>query len=107
LLINAWATVIACNSKTRHLEKFTTQADIVIMATWSPKLLKVNMVKVWAIVLDVWFTVWEDEQIYGDVDTKLIDLAWWKVTPVPGWIWALTVAMLMKNTLKAYKLQNE
>lgn len=106
LLVNAWATVIACNSKTKRLDKFTTKADIIIVAAWNPGLLKVNMIKIWAVVLDVGFTVIE-WKIYGDADTKLIDLVWWKVTPVPGGVWALTVAMLMKNTLKAYKLQNK
>lgn len=106
LLMNAWATVISCNSKTKNLERFTTQADIIIVATWRPWLLKANMVKVWAVVLDVWFTV-IDWKIYWDADTKLIDLIWSKITPVPGWVWALTVAMLMKNTLKAYQLQNK
>jgi methylenetetrahydrofolate dehydrogenase (NADP+)/methenyltetrahydrofolate cyclohydrolase len=106
LLINAWATVICCNSKTKNLDKFTTQSDIIIVAAWKPELLKVNMLKVWATVIDVWFTV-INEKIYWDADTKLIDLVWNKVTPVPGWVWALTVAMLMKNTLKAYKIQNK
>lgn len=106
LLMNAWATVISCNSKTKNLERFTTQADVVIVATGKPWLLKVNMIKVWAVVLDVWFTV-IDWKIHWDADTKLIDLVWSKITPVPGWVWALTVAMLMKNTLKAYKLQNK
>jgi 5,10-methylene-tetrahydrofolate dehydrogenase/methenyl tetrahydrofolate cyclohydrolase len=63
------------------------------------------MVRVWAVVLDVWFTM-VDWKIRWDADTKLIDLVWWKITPVPWWVWALTVAMLMKNVLKAYKLQN-
>lgn len=106
LLMNAWATVISCNSKTKNLERFTTQADVVIVATWNPWLLKVNMIKVGAVVLDVWFTI-ENWKIYWDADTKLIDLVWNKVTPVPGWVWALTVAMLMKNTMRAYKLQNK
>lgn len=106
LLINAWATVLACNSKTKNLEKFTTQADIVIVAAGSPGLLRVNMLKVWAIIIDVWFTV-IDWKIHWDADTRLIDLVWSKVTPVPGWVWALTVACLMKNTLKAYKIQNK
>jgi methylenetetrahydrofolate dehydrogenase (NADP+)/methenyltetrahydrofolate cyclohydrolase len=105
LLINAWATVISCNSKTKNLEKFTAQADIVIVAAWSPKLLKVNMVKVGTTVLDVWFTI-IDWKIYWDADTKLIDIIWWRITPVPWGVWAITKAMLMKNTLKAYKLQN-
>jgi methylenetetrahydrofolate dehydrogenase (NADP+)/methenyltetrahydrofolate cyclohydrolase len=106
LLINAWATVISCNSKTKNLERFTQQADIIIIATWNPWLLKVNMIKIWAIVLDVWFTM-VDWKVYWDADTKLIDLVWWKITPIPGGVWALTKAMLMKNTLKAYKLQNK
>lgn len=101
LLTNAWATVIHCNSKTKWLKKYTTMADIVIMATWNPKLLKVDMIKVWATVIDVWFTV-VDGKIFGDADTKLIDLAGNNITPVPGWVWVMTVAMLIKNTLKAF-----
>lgn len=103
LLINAWATVISCNSKTKHLSKYTTQADIVVVAAWKPWLLKVNMLKLWAVIIDVWFTV-IDGKIHGDADTKLIDSLWNKITPVPGWVWALTVAMLIKNTLKSYIL---
>jgi methylenetetrahydrofolate dehydrogenase (NADP+)/methenyltetrahydrofolate cyclohydrolase len=102
LLINAWATVISCNSQTKDITNFTKQADIVIVATWQPWLLKENMLKKWSIVIDVWFTV-IDHEIYWDAETESIDLAWHKITPVPGWVWALTVAMLMKNTLKAHK----
>lgn len=103
LLINAWATVISCNSKTKNLRKYTTISDLIVIAAWQPELLKVDMIKVWAVVIDVWFTV-IDGKIYGDADTKLIDIAWNMVTPVPGWVWALTVCMLMKNVLKAFKL---
>lgn len=106
LLINAWATVISCNSKTKHLRKYTTISDIIIMAAWKPELLKVDMLKVWATVIDVWFTVLNDK-IYWDADTKLIDIVWNKITPVPGWVGILTVCMLMKNTLKAFKLQQK
>lgn len=106
LLINLGATVIACNSKTKNLDRYTTMADIVIVAAWKPDLLKVNMLKNWTTVIDVWFTI-IDWKIYWDTDTKLIDLVWNKVTPVPGWVWSLTVSMLMKNTLKAYKIQNK
>jgi methylenetetrahydrofolate dehydrogenase (NADP+)/methenyltetrahydrofolate cyclohydrolase len=100
LLINAWATVTSCNSKTLNLEKITKKSDIIIIAVWKPWLLKTSMVKHDAIIIDVWFTV-IDWKIYWDADTKNIDLIWAKITPVPGWVWALTVAMLMKNTLKA------
>ena len=102
LLINTWATVISCNSKTKDISLFTKQADIVIIATWQPWLLKENMLKKWSIIIDVWFTVIENK-IYWDAETNKIEKAWHKITPVPGWVWALTVALLMKNTLKAYK----
>lgn len=102
LLINAWSTVISCNSKTINLSNFTKQADIIIVATWQQWLIKENMLKKWSIIIDVWFSV-IDSKIYWDAKTKEIDLAWHKITPVPGWVWALTVAMLMNNTLKAHK----
>ena len=104
LLINAWATVISCNSKTKHLRRYTTISDIVIVAAWKPELLKVDMIKFWWIVIDVWFTV-IDGKVYWDADTELINIVWNKITPVAGWVWVLTVCMLMKNVLKAFKLQ--
>ena len=104
LLINAWATVISCNSKTKHLRRYTTISDIVIVAAWKPELLKVDMIKFWWIVIDVWFTV-IDGKVYWDADTELINIVWNKITPVPGWVWVLTVCMLMKNVLKAFKFQ--
>ncbi len=105
LLINEWATVITCNSSTPNISDFTKKADIVIIAVWKPELLKENMLKKWSIVIDVWFTV-VDEKIYWDADTANIDKAWHRVTPVPGWVWPLTVAILIKNTLKAAKNKN-
>ena len=102
MLINKGATVVSCNSKTPSLKKFTLDADIIIAAAWKPWLLTTDMIKKEAVVIDVWFTV-IDGKIHGDADTKNIDKLWVKITPVPGWVWALTVAMLMKNTLKSYK----
>lgn len=104
LLINKWATVITCNSSTPHLSDFTKKADIVVVAVWKPELLKENMLKKWSIIIDVWFTV-VDDKIYWDAQTDSIDKAWHKITPVPGWVWPLTVAMLLKNTFKAHKNQ--
>lgn len=104
LLINAWATVISCNSKTKELKDFTSNADIVVVAVWKPSLLKVDMIKHWTVVIDVGFTV-VDWKIFWDADTNLIESTWNLITPVPGWVWAMTVSMLMKNTLKAHKLQ--
>jgi methylenetetrahydrofolate dehydrogenase (NADP+)/methenyltetrahydrofolate cyclohydrolase len=102
MLINAWATVSSCNSKTPDISKFTKNSDIVIMAAWKPWLLKHDMIKKDCVVIDVWFTV-ENGKIYWDADTDKIDSMWCKITPVPGWVWALTVAMLMQNVLKSYK----
>jgi len=105
LLINAWATVISCNSKTPKISEFTKKSDIIIMAAWKPGLLTNDMVKKWTTIIDVGFTV-IDWKIYGDACFDEIEQNWNKITPVPGWVGALTVAMLMSNTLKAYKLQN-
>lgn len=106
LLINSWATVISCNSKTQNLRKYTTISDIIIVATWKANILKVDMVKSWTIIIDVWFSI-IDWKIFWDADTKLIDIVWNYITPVPGWVWPLTVCMLIKNTLKAYKIQKK
>lgn len=106
LLINAWATVTVCNSKTPHIEKHTAMSDIVISAAGCPGILKVNMIKVGTTVIDVWFTV-KNGEILGDADFKNIEMVGNTITPVPGWVGPLTVAMLMENTLKAYLNQNK
>ncbi len=105
MLINLWATVISCNSKTKDLSKFTKSADIVVCAAWKPWLLKQDMINEKTIIIDVWFTV-INEKIYGDADFENINNNWNLITPVPGWVWRLTVANLLKNTFKAYKLWN-
>ncbi len=104
LLMNAWATVISCNSKTKNTSEHTLRSDIVIVATWIPQLLKENMLKKWSTIIDVWFTV-IDGKIHWDTDFENIEKAWHTITPVPGWVWALTVAMLMSNTLQAEQLK--
>ncbi len=104
LLINAQASVISCNSKTKNLENFTKMADIIIVATWVPGILRASMIKKNSLIIDVWFTN-IDWKIYWDADTKQIDLLWAKITPVPWGVWMLTVACLMKNTLKASWLE--
>ena len=103
LLLNTWATVMSCNSKTKDIKSFTKKADIVILAAWSPGLLKLDMIKKSTIVIDAWFTVL-DWKIYWDACFEEINNAWNKITPVPWWVGPLTVAYLMKNTLKSYKL---
>lgn len=102
LLINASATVTICNSKTKNIEVFTKNADIIITAMWKPKFLTVEKIHPKAIILDVWFSV-IDDKIYGDCDFENIIKNGNDITPVPGWVGALTVSCLMKNTLCAFK----
>jgi methylenetetrahydrofolate dehydrogenase (NADP+)/methenyltetrahydrofolate cyclohydrolase len=103
LLINLWATVISCNSKTKNLEQFTKISDIIITATWKPWIINKNMIKENSIIIDVWFTV-IDWKIFWDVaDFEEINKIWNKITPVPWGVWPLTVTNLIKNTLKIYK----
>lgn len=106
LLINIGATITICNSKTKNIEYYTKNADIIITAIWSPKFLTTNKINPNSIIVDVWFTV-IDGKIYWDTDFENIIKNWNPITPVPGWVWALTVACLMKNTLKAYKNQKK
>lgn len=106
ILINKSATTTICNSKTKNIEFYTKNADIIILAMWVPKFLKLDAIKVGSVVIDVWFSV-IDWVIYGDRDFENIKNNWNPITPVPGWVGRLTVAMLYKNLLKAYNLQNK
>ena len=101
LLINIWSTVTSCNSKTKNIEFYTKNADIIITAMGKPKFLTVDKISKNTIIIDVGFSV-IDDKIYGDADFENIVNNWNKITPVPGWVWPLTVACLIKNTLKAY-----
>ncbi len=105
MLINRWATVTCCNSQTPDITEFTKMSDIVICAAWQPWLLKLEDINDDTIVIDVWFTVIEGK-IYWDAEFDNIHANWNLITPVPGWVWRLTVANLLKNTLKAYKIWN-
>ena len=106
LLLNAWSTVTNCNSKTKNLEYFTKNSDIVIAAAWKPWLITKDMLKDNWVVIDVWFTV-IDWKIHWDADYDNIVNTSIQITPVPGWVWPLTVAMLMKNTLNAHIKLNQ
>jgi methylenetetrahydrofolate dehydrogenase (NADP+)/methenyltetrahydrofolate cyclohydrolase len=106
MLLNTWATVTNCNSKTKDLKSHTLKSDIIISAAWMPGLVKEDMVKNSAIIIDVGFTV-KNSKIYWDVEyDSIVSKKECQITPVPWWVWALTVAMLMNNTFKAYKNHN-
>ncbi len=105
MLLNEDATVSICHSKTNNLKKYTKQADILIVAIGKKQFIKKDMVKKNVIVIDVGINKFENK-ISGDVDfdnvIKLVSL----ITPVPNGIGPMTIAMLLKNTLKSYKLAN-
>jgi methylenetetrahydrofolate dehydrogenase (NADP+)/methenyltetrahydrofolate cyclohydrolase len=102
------STVTLTHSYTPHIEEFTKNADIIITALGDPNFLKAEMIKDGAIIIDVGITRVEDEsekgyKLIGDVDFESCkEKASW-ITPVPGGVGPMTRAMLMKNTLLAYK----
>ncbi len=101
MLINMHATVSICNSKTKDILNFTKNSDIIVLAMWKPRFLTRDMIGEKAIIIDIWFSV-VDNKIYWDADFENIVNYWCDITPVPWWVWALTVANLLKNTLKSY-----
>lgn len=107
------ATVTLCHSRTVDLESFTKQADILIVALGKPGFIKPEMVKTGAVVIDVGISRIEDTNrksgfyLRGDVDFDAVkDIASY-ITPVPGGVGLMTIAALLSNTFKAYKLHLE
>lgn len=99
------ATVTMCHSKTKDLAHYTKEADILIVAVGKKHLIDKTMVKKGVVIIDVGITRIE-KKLYGDVNPDAYELASY-VTPVPGGVGPMTVAMLMKNTLIAYKKIND
>lgn len=101
LLINAWATVISCNSHTPDISEYTGDADIVISAVWKPGLIQAPMIHPEAVIIDVWFSV-KEWKIYGDSEYEALLSQWSSITPVPGGVGPMTVAILLQNTYQAH-----
>ena len=103
------ATVTLTHSRTQNLSKLTQEADIIIAALGIPNFLKAEMVKEGAVIVDVGITRVADAsakkgfRIVGDVDFEQVKHKASYITPVPGGVGPMTIAMLMKNTLNAYK----
>lgn len=106
LLINEEATVSVCNKFTKDIKDFTLKADIVISATGVPHLIKKDMIKENAIVIDVGISR-KDGKIVGDVDFEDVYEKASLITPVPGGVGPMTIASLLLNTKKAYEINNE
>lgn len=107
LLINASATVTLCHSKTENLADITRNADILIVAVGKSQLIKEDMVKDGAIVVDVGINKQEDGKLCGDVDFENVKDKCSYITPVPGGVGQMTVLELGFNTYKAYLLRHK
>ncbi len=101
LLLNRDATVTICHSKTQNLKEECLRADILIAAIGRERFITADMVKNGAVVVDVGINRAEDGKLYGDVDFENIKEKAAYITPVPGGVGPMTIAMLLKNTVEA------
>lgn len=101
MLLEANATVTVCHSRTKNLAEIVREADIVVAAVGRPNFITGDMIKPGAAVIDVGINRLEDGTLCGDVDfAAASEKAGW-ITPVPGGVGPMTIAMLMKNTVDA------
>lgn len=104
-LLNKNATVTICHSKTKNLKEITKNADILVAAIGKPNFVTKDMVKEGAVVIDVGINRGEDGKLCGDVDFEEVSKITSYITPVPGGVGPMTIAMLMNNIVKATKMQ--
>lgn len=102
-LLNKNATVTICHSKTQNIADVVREADIVIAALGKPKFVTADMVKEGAVVIDVGINRNEEGKLVGDVDFENVEKKASYITPVPGGVGPMTIAMLMNNVVKAAK----
>jgi methylenetetrahydrofolate dehydrogenase (NADP+)/methenyltetrahydrofolate cyclohydrolase len=103
LLLHRHATVTICHSRTKDLPAVVREADIVIAAIGKPFFVTPDMVKPGAVVIDVGINRLADGKLVGDVDyDRVKELAGW-ITPVPGGVGPMTIAMLLQNTVESAK----
>ncbi|MEM9158822.1 MAG: bifunctional methylenetetrahydrofolate dehydrogenase/methenyltetrahydrofolate cyclohydrolase FolD [Verrucomicrobiota bacterium] len=107
------ATVTICHSRTKNLAELTSQADVLVAAIGRPEMVTADMVKEGAVVIDVGINRVEDAskkkgyKLVGDVKFDEVAPKTSRITPVPGGVGPMTVAMLMKNTVKGFELQTQ
>ena len=105
LLLHRHGTVTMCHSRTQHLDEVCRRADILVAAVGKAGFITPDMVKDGAVVIDVGINRNAEGKVCGDVDPAVMEKAS-HMTPVPGGAGPMTITMLMKNTLKAAKIQN-
>lgn len=104
LLLHSNATVTICHSKTKDLKEKTKSADILVVAVGRPNFVTGDMIKPGAVVIDVGINRLENKKLVGDVDFESAEKVAGAITPVPGGVGPMTIAMLMRNTIKAAQL---
>ena len=107
LLLHENGTVTICHSRTKDLKEVCRRADILVAAVGKPKFITADMVKEGAVVIDVGMDRDENGKLCGDVDYDNVCNVASAITPVPGGVGPMTIAMLMKNTVKAAEIQNK
>lgn len=106
-LLNKNATVTICHSRTKNLAEITKRADILVAAIGKAAFVKADMVKEGVVVIDVGINRTEEGKLKGDVDFENVSKKASYITPVPGGVGPMTIAMLMNNVVKAAKMQNK
>ena len=106
LLLQKNGTVTICHSRTKNLKEVTSRADILVAAVGVPYFVTADMVKDGAVVIDVGMDRNKEGKLCGDVDFAEVEKKASYITPVPGGVGPMTIAMLMKNTVTAAKIQN-
>ena len=106
MLLKENGTVTVTHSKTADLKAVTKRADILVVAIGKPKMIDASYVKENAVVIDVGIHRNEDNKLCGDVDFDSVEPICDAITPVPGGVGPMTIAMLMKNCLESVRLQN-
>lgn len=104
LMLRENATVTVAHSKTRNLKEITKRADILIVAVGKPKMITADYVKKGAVVIDVGINRDESGKLCGDVDFASVEPLCGAITPVPGGVGPMTIAMLLSNCLESVKM---
>ena len=106
LLLKENGTVTTAHSRTKNLQEVTRRADILVAAVGKPRMITADYVKEGAVVIDVGIHRNADNKLCGDVDYESVAPKCSAITPVPGGVGPMTIAMLMKNCVESYALQN-
>lgn len=105
LLLRENGTVTVAHSRTKDLKEVTKRADILVVAVGRPKMITADYVKEGAVVIDVGIHRNEQNKLCGDVDFDSVEPVCGAITPVPGGVGPMTIAMLMNNCLESVSLQ--